>query len=410
MTNDVSTTVRPDLALVVVAAGRGERAGRQYGPKQYRMFGGKAVIAHTVDAFTDVIEDRNTVIVIHRDDHDLLEMSLPGAHDRFIIVEGGDSRQDSVYAGLIALKEIAPNHVLIHDAARPFVSTELLDSLFGALAKSNAVIPVLPVAETVKRFSEDGIIIESVARDDLGLAQTPQAFAFDAAMAVHAKAYAEKAVSFTDDASLFEWDGQAVTTTLGSADNIKITYPDDFRKALSLMKDHQSQTPSIPDIRAGHGYDVHVFGEGNHVTLCGVDIPHSRRLSGHSDADVCLHALTDALLATCGQGDIGDHFPPSDSQWKGVESHIFLSEAVRIVKAHGGTILNVDVTIIAEEPKIGPHKDIMRQKLGNIINISHLRCSVKATTNEKIGFLGRREGIAAIATASVYYGQMEIAP
>lgn len=399
-----------DLALVIVAAGRGERAGTRGndGPKQYRLLGEKAVIAHTLDAFAAHIAPARTVIVIHKDNHELLEAHVPGAHDRFIVVDGGASRQASVYAGLKVLAEIEPQNVLVHDAARPIVGADMLSRLVDKLDTVDAVIPVQPVAETVKRLAADGTISHSIAREELGLAQTPQAFDYQALMAVHAKAATASEVAFTDDASLFEWDGQTVDTVAGAPNNIKITYPEDFTKALQLMAQNSITPTTIPDIRAGHGYDVHVFGDGDHVTLCGVDIPHSRRLSGHSDADVCLHALTDALLATCGQGDIGDHFPPSDMQWKGAESHIFLTEAVRIVKQNGGTILNADVTIIAEEPKIGPHKETMRQQLGALLGISASRCSVKATTNEKVGFLGRREGIAAIATASVYYGQLEL--
>lgn len=395
------------MALVIVAAGRGERAGAHDGPKQYRQLGDKAVIAHTLAAFAGHVSPLQTVIVIHHDDHDLLEKHVPDAHQRYIVVDGGASRQASVYAGLKALETDAPKHVMVHDAARPIVAADMIERLTRVLETTNAVIPVLPVAETVKRLAANGTIEHSVERDALALAQTPQAFAYDALMDVHSRAASASAVAFTDDASLFEWDGQPVATVAGTPDNIKITYPQDFTKALQFM----SQTPQspivIPDIRAGHGYDVHVFGDGDHVTLCGVDIPHARRLSGHSDADVCLHALTDALLATCGQGDIGDHFPPSDMQWKGAASHIFLTEAVRIVRLNGGTVLNADVTIIAEEPKIGPHKEAMRQRLGALLGISPARCSVKATTNEKVGFLGRGEGIAAIATASIYYGTME---
>ncbi|MGB7432551.1 MAG: bifunctional 2-C-methyl-D-erythritol 4-phosphate cytidylyltransferase/2-C-methyl-D-erythritol 2,4-cyclodiphosphate synthase [Ahrensia sp.] len=395
------------MALVIVAAGRGERAGAGDGPKQYRQLGDRAVIAHTLAAFTPHVLPSRTVIVIHSDDHDLLEQTVPAAHTHYIVVEGGATRQASVHAGLKALEASAPHYVMVHDAARPIVDASMIARLSKALETANAVIPVLPVAETVKRVAADGTILNSIARDELGLAQTPQAFAYTALLDVHCRATSASQAAFTDDASLFEWDGQPVATVAGAPDNIKITYPQDFTKALQSMKTSQSQS-AIPDIRAGHGYDVHVFGDGDHVTLCGVEIPHTRRLSGHSDADVCLHALTDALLATCGQGDIGDHFPPSDMQWKGAESHIFLTEALRIVTENGGIVLNADVTIIAEEPKIGPHKEAMRQRLGALLGISPARCSVKATTNEKVGFLGRGEGIAAIATASVYYGTMEL--
>lgn len=402
------SSILPDMALVIVAAGRGERAGAGDGPKQYRLLGDRAVIAHTLAAFAPHVAAAQTVIVIHRDDHDLLEKHVPGARDRYIVVDGGASRQASVYAGLKALAANAPKHVMVHDAARPIVEATLIARLAQALETANGVIPVLPVTETVKRLAADGTIEHSIARDALGLAQTPQAFNYAALLDAHNRAVSASEAAFTDDASLFEWDGQPVATVAGAPDNIKITYPQDFTKALQFMNQTPQNPVAIPDIRAGHGYDVHVFGDGDHVTLCGVDIPHTRRLSGHSDADVCLHALTDALLATCGQGDIGDHFPPSDMQWKGAASHIFLTEAVRIVRHHGGTVLNADVTIIAEEPKIGPHKEAMRQRLGALLGISPARCSVKATTNEKVGFLGRGEGIAAIATASVYYGTMEL--
>jgi 2-C-methyl-D-erythritol 4-phosphate cytidylyltransferase/2-C-methyl-D-erythritol 2,4-cyclodiphosphate synthase len=305
----------------------------------------------------------------------------------------------SVLAGLQAIAELNATHVLIHDAVRPFFDHTLLQRIADGFAKgAESVLPAIPVADTLKRGSTGGLVTETVSRAGLFAAQTPQAFAFDAILAAHQAAANSGRTDFTDDASIAEWAGLPVRLIDGSPDNVKLTVKRDI-----TMADEKLTHSALPDVRTGNGYDVHQLEPGDGVTLCGIFIPHDQRLMGHSDADVALHALTDALLATCGSGDIGDHFPPSDMQWKGAASHIFLEHAAKIVRDHGGTIMNADVTLIAEAPKIGPHRQDMRERLAEILGISLDRCSVKATTNETIGFVGRREGIASIATATVVF-------
>lgn len=390
--------------VVVVAAGRGERAGApEDGPKQYRRIGGVPVIAHTLRQF--VAWGRATagiVVVIHPDDEALYADAVSGLanHGDIRFVHGGPTRQQSVLRGLETLAAGAPSHVLIHDAVRPFFDTALLDRVSDALCTGHdAVLPAVAVADTLKKAGKDRTVSATVSRDGLYAAQTPQAFNYPIILAAHRRADADGRTDFTDDAGIAEWAGLPVKLVDGLADNVKLT----FRRDIA-MADEKLSRNLIADIRTGNGYDVHQLVAGDGVTLCGVKIPHDMALSGHSDADVAFHALTDALLATCGAGDIGDHFPPSDPQWRGAASHIFLSHAVKIVREKGGVILNADVTLIAEAPKIGPHRLAMRNRIAECLAIDLERCSVKATTNETIGFVGRREGIAAIATASVNYG------
>ena len=388
------------FSFIVVIAGRGERAGSpQDGPKQYRLVGGKPVIEWTIETLASWRGTKDLCLVIHPDDVGLinpiverLDIDLP-----IKLVFGGATRQQSVLAGLEAISNVGTEYVMIHDGVRPFIDHELLERVANAHSSgAEAVLPVLAVTDTLKR-GLDGIVKETVARDQLFGAQTPQSFVYDKILRAHQAASAAEHVNFTDDASIAEWAGIPVTMVQGSPDNVKLTLKRDI-----TMADEKLST-FIPDIRTGNGYDVHQLEQGDGVTLCGIFIPHDQRLKGHSDADVALHALTDALLATCGAGDIGDHFPPSDPQWKGAPSKIFLEHAVRVVQGNGGTVLNADVSLIAEAPKIGPHRQAMRQFLADTLGISIDRCSVKATTNETIGFIGRREGIAAIATASVFY-------
>ncbi|MBU4529454.1 MAG: bifunctional 2-C-methyl-D-erythritol 4-phosphate cytidylyltransferase/2-C-methyl-D-erythritol 2,4-cyclodiphosphate synthase [Hoeflea sp.] len=392
------------FGLVIVAAGRGERAGSPAdGPKQYRQIGGRPVIAHTLATFLSHPSCGEIVVVIHADDEALYASATAGiaGADRVRTVSGGANRQASVRAGLEAMAETAPNHVLIHDAVRPFVTLEIIDGVLEAHnAGSLAALPAVAVADTLKRGDAHGDVTGTVPRDGLFAAQTPQGFDFAAISAAHAKAAAESDTSFTDDCAIAEWAGLSVRLTPGHPSNVKLTTAED----IAMANERLSPAP-LPDVRTGNGYDVHRLVPGDHVTLCGVEIPHDQRLDGHSDADVGLHALTDALLATCGAGDIGDHFPPSDPQWRGAASEIFLAHAAKIVREAGGVIMNADVTIIAEAPKIGPHRQAMRAALSRILEISIDRCSVKATTNETIGFAGRREGIASIATATVVFGE-----
>ena len=392
--------------VVIVAAGRGERAGAHVdGPKQYRRIGGRPVISHTLDIFVKWPSARRIVVVIHPDDEALFAAArataLP-AGDRLAIVHGGATRQQSVLAGLEALAAADVSHVLIQDAVRPFVEPAILERTVEAFRDGAcAVLPAVVIADTLKRADAGGNVAETVPRDGLYAAQTPQSFHYATILDAHRRAALSGRSDFTDDAAIAEWAGVPVRLVEGGAGNVKLTLKKDIVMADARL------SGAIPDVRTGNGYDVHQLVAGDGVTLCGAFIPHDQALSGHSDADVALHALTDALLATCGAGDIGDHFPPSDPQWKGAASRIFLQHAAAIVRAKGGTIMNADISLIAEAPKVGPHREAMRRNLSDMLGIALERCSVKATTNEKIGFVGRREGIAAIATATVVYRETD---
>ncbi len=390
------------IAAIIVAAGRGERAGSpEDGPKQYRPIGGQAVLTHTLRAFLSHPAVNTMCVVIHPDDHELYQAAIADMKviKPLVAVDGGSTRQQSVLRGLEALRQEAPDIVLIHDGVRPFIDTGLIDAVLEPLIKGTAAaLPVVPLTDTIKRATTDKTVGETVPRADLMAAQTPQGFDFDQILDAHRRAAAETDHTFTDDCSIAEWAGIDVALVAGNTGNVKLTVARDIEMA------DRELGQALPDVRTGNGYDVHALVAGDFVTLCGVRIDHDQALSGHSDADVGLHALTDALLATCGAGDIGDHFPPTDPQWKGAESRIFLNRAAEIVSQSGGSILNVDITLICEAPKIGPHRLVMRQKLAELLQLDLERCSVKATTNETIGFVGRREGIAAIATASVIYG------
>jgi 2-C-methyl-D-erythritol 4-phosphate cytidylyltransferase/2-C-methyl-D-erythritol 2,4-cyclodiphosphate synthase len=394
------------FGILIVAAGRGERAGASHeGPKQYRTVGGKPVITHTLDRFIGWPRCGPVVVVIHPDDQTLFDRSLSQLSRRTEIrtVRGGATRQASVLNGLEAMAVLDVSHVMIQDAVRPFVSNALLDRVAMALDDgAQAVLPATAVPDTLKRVSADGHVAETVPRAGLYAAQTPQSFAFQAILSAHRAAAASGITDFTDDAAIAEWAGIPVRLVEGDRENVKLTLQRDIELA-----DQTLMNNALPDVRTGNGYDVHQLEPGDGVTLCGVFIAHDQKLRGHSDADVALHALTDALLATCGAGDIGDHFPPSDPQWKGAASRIFLEHAAKIVSEHGGTVMNADVSIIAEAPKIGPHRQAMREALSDMLGIDLQRCSVKATTNETIGFVGRREGIAAIATATVVFRRQD---
>lgn len=384
-----------------MAAGRGERAGQSIeGPKQYRRIGGQSVLTRTLSTFVESEWIDEIVLVIHSDDVDLCKQAISPYIKRIKIVLGGATRQDSTRLGLTALEDCPPQYVLIHDGVRPFISQELLHTIVLNLCPDTGILPALAVSDTLKRASKEGTVIETVSRDGLFAAQTPQAFPYKQIFAAHNLAFENERTDFTDDAAIAEWYGLPVRIVQGSADNIKLTWAKDIELADKRLRQNMSK---FPDIRTGNGYDVHCFEPGDHITLCGVNIPFTKKLSGHSDADVALHALTDALLATRGAGDIGTHFPPSDQKWKGAASHIFVEHAVKLVREAGGRIANTDITIIAEEPKIGPHRAAMTASLVNMLGISADRISVKGTTNEKLGFIGRGEGIAAIVTATVIY-------
>lgn len=384
------------IATVVVAAGRGTRARRADGAaKQYVRLGGQSVLQRTLEALGPDAGD--VVIVIHPDDlSDYAAAASDLAVPPRFVVPGGATRQASVRAGLEALAHAPPDIVLIHDAARPFVDRALIGRVIAALATSPGAIPALLLADTLKRTAEDGRIVETVPRDNLWRAQTPQGFRFTPILDAHRAAAAAGLHDFTDDAAVAEWHGLPTVVVTGSPANIKLTTLEDLD-----MAERAFSASALPDIRSGTGFDVHRFTEGDHVWLCGVRIPHTHCLDGHSDADVALHALTDALLGAIADGDIGQHFPPSDPQWKGAASSRFLAFAADRVRARGGRITNVDLTILCEAPRIGPHRDAMRAAVAAVVGLDVGRVGLKATTTEGLGFTGRREGIAAMATATV---------
>jgi len=389
-------------AIIVVAAGRGSRAktSTTTTPKQYRMLAGVSVLGRTLSALSDHSAIETIVPVIHPDDRSMFDDIRKHLGQSIAApVHGGATRQASVLAGLQALQDNPPQNVLIHDGARPFLSPDLIDRIIDSLAENEGALPALPVSDTLKRGA-NGAVGETVPRDGLYAAQTPQGFHYAAILAAHEAAAAAGREDFTDDAAIAEWHGLHVALVEGTAHNIKLTSNEDFAMAEQRLRSDAAAPGG--DWRFGHGYDVHGFSNGDHVTLCGIDIPHERTLHGHSDADVGLHALTDAILGAIGDGDIGTHFPPSDPQWRGADSHVFLSDAGSRVASKGGRIANVDVTIICEEPRIGPHREAMCSRIAEILDIDVERVSVKATTTESLGFTGRREGIAAQATASVW--------
>ena len=389
-----------EIAVVIVAAGRGERAGQsKEGPKQYRAIGGQPVMRRTIAAFAAVRSVGRIVIAIHRDDEELFREAAGDYADRVTKVIGGATRQESTLKALRALADQPPAAVLIHDCVRPFVDAALISRVSEMALKGTGALPALPVSDTLKRASGNGLISETVPRQGLHAAQTPQGFPFAPILAAHEAANDSGRLDFTDDAAIAEWADIPVRIVDGSPDNIKLTWAKDLEMADARL----TQANQFPDVRTGNGYDVHAFGAGDAVVLCGVRIDYKKALSGHSDADVGLHALTDALLATCGAGDIGTHFPPSDPQWKGCASRVFVKHAAATVRQRGGRIANADITLICEAPRIGPHREAMVAAMADMLAIEAERISVKATTNEKLGFVGREEGIAAIATATVVY-------
>lgn len=390
------------LIAIVVAAGRGTRAGGDT-PKQYQSIGGESVLTHTLRRLAGHPAVDSVLTVIHGDDSgrfdDALRPLPPAMAAKMLPpVAGGATRQASVRAGLDALAAAAPDIVLVHDAARPFLSDALI-ARAAAAAEIGAAVPALPVTDTVKRVDAAGRIGETLDRALLRTIQTPQAFCYNSLSAAHAAAAKAGIDTLTDDAAVMEWAGHAVTTFAGEARNVKITTPEDLKAAdADLAADAFTRRP---DVRTGTGFDVHAFGPGDHVMLGGVAVPHGFGLAGHSDADVGLHALTDALLGALCDGDIGAHFPPSDPQWKGAASHLFLSFAAEKVRARDGLIAHLDLTLICEAPKVGPHRDAIRARVAEIVAVPVERVSVKATTTEQLGFAGRREGIAALASATI---------
>jgi 2-C-methyl-D-erythritol 4-phosphate cytidylyltransferase/2-C-methyl-D-erythritol 2,4-cyclodiphosphate synthase len=381
------------VAAVVVAAGQGLRAGGEI-PKQFRRIAGETLLARALSAFAEAPDVTFVQPVIRTDDVDLVRR-LTNGMNVLEPVAGGATRQASVRAGLEALVSCSPDIVLVHDAARPFASASLITRAIEAAKKTGAAIPALPVTDTVKRIDSTGTIEATLDRNSIRLVQTPQAFAFPALFDAHRRALAQGRDDFTDDAALAEWAGIKVSVFAGEPGNIKFTTPEDFARAEAI------QSAGLGDVRTGSGLDVHAFGPGDHVTLGGIRIPHVQALIGHSDADVALHALTDAIFGALADGDIGAHFPPSDPQWRGASSDRFLTFAVERVRTRGGRIAHLDLTIVCEAPRIGEHRDRMRANIANLAGIGIERVGVKATTSEKLGFTGRGEGIAAYATATI---------
>ena len=381
------------VAAVVVAAGRGHRAGGHL-PKQYRHVLGEPVIRTVLAAFARHDEIFIIQPVIHSDDRELYDRAVEGL-ELPVPVNGAGSRQGSVRAGLEALMPQRPDRVLVHDAARPFVSDALITRAIAAARAGSAAIPLIAVPDTIKTVDAAGVVTGTIDRTLVRRAQTPQAFEFAALLDAHRRAEKMGREDFTDDAALAQWAGLKVTAFEGDAGNVKLTSDEDFAHA------EASALATLSDIRTGFGFDVHQFADGDHVMLGGVRIPHSRGLSGHSDADVVLHALVDAILGALAEGDIGVHFPPTDPQWRGASSDRFLTFAVERVRARRGRISNLDVTIVCEAPRIAPHRDLIRARIAEIAGIAIDRVAIKATTSEKMGFLGRGEGMAAFATATL---------
>jgi 2-C-methyl-D-erythritol 4-phosphate cytidylyltransferase/2-C-methyl-D-erythritol 2,4-cyclodiphosphate synthase len=364
-------------------------------PKQYVRIGGEPILARTLGMFLTHAHIDIVQVAIAAEDAPLYSEAVASFGDARLLppIVGGATRQDSVHNGLLALAGHAPDRVLIHDAARPAVTADIIDRVLAALNDLPGAIAALPVADTLKQAGPDGRIAGTVDRAGLWQAQTPQGFRFADILDAHERAAAAGRDDLTDDAAVAEWAGLHVALVLGSPANAKLTTTEDIAMAERAVR--------VPNIRTGQGFDVHRLVPGDHVWLCGIRVAHTHALQGHSDADVALHALTDALLGAIGAGDIGHHFPDTDPRWKGADSAIFLREALRLVGARGGTIGNVDVTLLCEAPKVAPHREAMRRRIADLLNLEVDRVSVKATTTEGLGFTGRREGVAALATATV---------
>lgn len=378
--------------VIVVAAGRGQRAGEGV-PKQFRRLGGQSVLARTLGRFIGQPGIRHIQLVTHPDHDEFCASAMGDLPGVLKPVAGGATRQASVRAGLEALAGDPPDFVLIHDAARPFVSARIIADAIDTAKLHGAAVPALMLVDTIKAVPETGFVGSGPDRGRLRSVQTPQGFRYDLILAAHRAQIGND--DLTDDAAVAEAAGYRVASFPGDAANVKLTTPEDFLTA------ERNLMTELGDVRTATGFDVHSFGPGDHVMLGGIAIPHEFGLAGHSDADVVLHALTDALLGTIGAADIGHHFPPSDPTWKGAASDQFLIHAAELVRAAGGRIAHLDATVICEAPKIGPHRDAMRERIAAIVGIPVSRVSVKATTSERLGFTGRREGIAALSAATV---------
>lgn len=384
------------VAALIVAGGRGTRMGAGK-PKLYRQVGGESVLRRTLRAFSEHDGIHLIQVVIHRDHMAEYEIAAADMPKILPPCHGGGERQDSVRLGLEALKAHGTARVLIHDGARPFVSKTLIANAIDALEVHEGALPALPVIDTLRR-SDGAIAGETVSREGLYRAQTPQAFRFEGILRAHE---AMAGANYTDDVAIAQAFGLGVALIEGDEDNFKITTNADIKRAERLVA--QREMAGMGSIRVGMGYDVHRFGPGDSIMLCGVCVPHTHGLIGHSDADVGLHALTDAILGAISAGDIGQHFPPSDPQWKGASSDRFLAHAAMLAADRGARIAHVDVTIICERPKVGPHREAMQARIAGILKLPLDRVSIKATTTEGLGFTGRAEGIAAQAVATLEF-------
>lgn len=384
------------VAVVIVAGGAGFRAGGEL-PKQYQLIGGKPVIWWTLKAFAEHPGISHVQTVIGAGHENLFAAAIGDLRVAPPVV-GGATRQDSCRIGVAACSSAGVKRVLIHDAARPFVSADLISHVIAELERSESVIPGLPIADTIKH-APGGLVERTVDRQSMWSIQTPQGFDLAIILAAHTKAHEQNLLGLTDDAAVAEKFGIKVRVIAGRTENRKLTTAEDVHEAdriLTAMANSERL-----DVRVGQGIDFHEFEAGDGVVLCGVKIPHDKKLKGHSDADAAMHALTDAILGALGEGDIGSHFPPSDPQWKGAASSIFLKKAVDLMTSRNGIIANVDITILAETPRVGPHIEAMKTLLSPLLHLSKDRIAIKATTTEQLGAIGRREGLAAFAMATV---------
>jgi 2-C-methyl-D-erythritol 4-phosphate cytidylyltransferase/2-C-methyl-D-erythritol 2,4-cyclodiphosphate synthase len=387
------------VALLIVAAGRGVRLGAER-PKQYLNCAGRPLIARTLEALAAAWPFSAIAVAIRAEDRALYDEAVadlaPAAAAALMAPAiGGATRQQSVLAGLESLEPDRPDIVLIHDAVRPFPSPELVARAVQAAERHGAAAPGTPLSDTVKQIDGEGLVLATPPRSTLRAVQTPQAFAFPLILAAHRSAAAAGVGDLTDDIAAAEWTGARAYVFEGDPANVKVTTMDDLRAAEARLMGGAAET------RVGQGFDVHAFAPGDHVWLCGVRVPHSHALSGHSDADVALHALADAIYGALAEGDIGAHFPPSDPQWRAAASKVFLAHAAERVRARGGFIVHLDATLVCEAPKIAPHREAMRARVADIARLDAARVAVKATTSEGLGFTGRGEGIACLATATV---------
>jgi len=379
---------------IIVAAGHGSRANSTT-PKQYISLNGLPILRHTVLTFINNPNIDDIIVVYNPNHKDFYDLAI-GDLEILPPVAGGITRQESVLRGLESIKELKPHKVLIHDAARPLVPSNVINEVIDKIEENISVVPAIEVEDTLKHCKE-GMIIDTIDRTELVRVQTPQGFIYKEILDCHKNA---KGMRFTDDAAIKEYFGHNVITVEGSQFNFKITTSEDFERAEKIM-----QTNKKHQIRVGQGFDVHKFCEAksdnNKIMLCGIEVEHNQSLEGHSDADVALHAIVDAILGAIGEGDIGEHFPPSDTKNKDVSSHVFLEHACQLVEQKHGTINNIDLTIICESPKISGYKQDMEKRVAQIAGIDYTNINVKATTTEKLGFTGRSEGIAAQAVACV---------